>query len=129
MGSGTSHHTRRGGTVVRLLVLLGSVCAFAPALLEAQDKAVEDQMKVLRIPRVSRPPTLADFLNGVPREAEATITDFRQYRPGDGEPVSRPTARSVPGLRSPARLPPRPRPASCFRPEVFWWDTGNPAIA
>src|SRR5713101_3299282 len=46
----------------------------------------------LRIPRVRRPPNIEDFLNGTPREAEATLTDFRQFRPGDGVPVSQPTA-------------------------------------
>jgi hypothetical protein len=46
----------------------------------------------LRIPRVSRPPKLSDFLNGVPREAEALVTIFRQFDPHDGEPVSQPTA-------------------------------------
>src|SRR6266849_2718454 len=46
----------------------------------------------LRIPRVRRPPKIEDFLNGTPREAEATLTDFRQFRPGDGVPVSQPTA-------------------------------------
>ncbi|MCP5119032.1 MAG: carbohydrate binding family 9 domain-containing protein [bacterium] len=45
----------------------------------------------LRIPRVERPPTLADFLTGAPREDELTITDFWQYMPGDGSPVSQPT--------------------------------------
>ncbi len=46
----------------------------------------------LRIPRVRRSPKIEDFLNGTPREAEATLTDFRQFRPGDGVPVSQPTA-------------------------------------
>lgn len=46
----------------------------------------------LRIPRVTRPPKIEDFLNGTPREAEATLTDFRQFRPGDGVPASQPTA-------------------------------------
>lgn len=45
----------------------------------------------IRIPRVSRPPKLEDFLNNTPREAEAVITGFRQREPHDGEPVSRPT--------------------------------------
>ncbi len=67
------------------------LCACGPVVQAAQDKVVEEQMKTLRIPRVSRPPALSDFLNGVPREAERVITDFRQYRPGDGEPVSQPT--------------------------------------
>lgn len=46
----------------------------------------------LRIPRVSRPPKLADFLNGTPREAEAVVTVFKQFDPHDGEPISQPTA-------------------------------------
>jgi hypothetical protein len=46
----------------------------------------------LRIPRVSRPPKLSDFLYGTPREAEAVVTVFKQFDPHDGEPVSQPTA-------------------------------------
>ena len=46
----------------------------------------------LRIPRVNRPPKLSDFLDGTPREAEAVVTDFKQFDPHDGEPVSQPTA-------------------------------------
>jgi hypothetical protein len=42
----------------------------------------------IQIPRVSRPPQLEDFLTDVAREAEATVTDFRQYDPGDGVPVT-----------------------------------------
>lgn len=45
----------------------------------------------VRIPRIERPPTLADFLNGEPREAELEITDFWEYMPGDGVPISQPT--------------------------------------
>ena len=76
--------TRGIGVVVLL-------CAWGPVSLEAQDRSVESQPPVIRVPHVSRPPSLSDFLNGVPREAEAVVTDFRQYRPGDGEPVSQPT--------------------------------------
>ena len=72
-----------------LMLVLLFVCV--PVSLDAQDQAAKKQRQVLRIPRVSRPPTLSDFLNGVPREAEATVTDFRQYRPGDGQPISQPT--------------------------------------
>jgi hypothetical protein len=45
----------------------------------------------LRIPQVSRPPKLADFLNGTPREAEAVVTVFKQWIPHDGEAISQPT--------------------------------------
>ena len=51
----------------------------------------QEQIKSIRIPRVSRPPKLEDFLSNTPREAEAKVTDFRQFDPGDGDPVSRPT--------------------------------------
>lgn len=44
-----------------------------------------------KIPRVQRAPQLEDFLHNIPREAELTITDFRQYQPGDGTPVTEPT--------------------------------------
>jgi len=50
-----------------------------------------DETPAITIPRVHRPPKLSDFLNGVPREAEKVVTDFRQMDPGDGDPVSQPT--------------------------------------
>jgi len=56
----------------------------------AQQYALADSPKV-RIPRISRPPKIEDFLNGTRRDAEAVITDFFQYEPGDGIPVSQPT--------------------------------------
>ncbi len=46
---------------------------------------------IVRIPRVTRPPKIEDFLDGRPREAEAEFTGFRQYQPRDGTPVSQPT--------------------------------------
>ncbi|HZI18993.1 MAG TPA: DUF5916 domain-containing protein [Pyrinomonadaceae bacterium] len=45
----------------------------------------------LRIPRVSRPPELEEFLSDASREAAAVVTDFRQRTPRDGEPTSRKT--------------------------------------
>jgi hypothetical protein len=45
----------------------------------------------VRIPRVTRAPKLADFLQGTPRENELVISDFRQQEPGDGVPVSQPS--------------------------------------
>ena len=45
----------------------------------------------LRVPRVSRPPKIEDFLNGTPREAELAVTTFRQFDPHDGDPVTQPT--------------------------------------
>ncbi|MDR1726781.1 MAG: carbohydrate binding family 9 domain-containing protein [Acidobacteriota bacterium] len=49
------------------------------------------QIRSVEIPRVSRAPKFEDFIDGTPREAELTITDFRQIDPGDGDPVSQPT--------------------------------------
>ena len=55
------------------------------ALAQTEDTAT------ITIPHVSRPPKLADFLSGTPREAELKVTDFRQFDPTDGSPVSQPT--------------------------------------
>ena len=45
----------------------------------------------LSIPRVSKAPTIDDFLNGSPREKETTVTGFVQNSPGDGKPVTEET--------------------------------------
>jgi hypothetical protein len=44
-----------------------------------------------KIPRVHRAPKLEDFLENRPREAELTVTDFRQNAPGDGTPATEST--------------------------------------
>jgi hypothetical protein len=44
-----------------------------------------------KIPRVHRAPKLEDFLEDHPREAELTVTDFRQNTPGDGTPATEST--------------------------------------
>lgn len=46
----------------------------------------------IEIPRVTRPPSLNDFLKGTPREAEAVVTGFAQRDPADGTPASQKTA-------------------------------------
>jgi hypothetical protein len=43
----------------------------------------------LKLPRAERPPVLEDFISG--RPAGLRVSDFRQYTPGDGVPVSQPT--------------------------------------
>lgn len=68
----------RGLVLAGLLISLSAAYAQQPIPLE-------------RIPKVSRPPKMEDFLNGTPREAELKINDFRQFDPSDGEPVSQPT--------------------------------------
>jgi hypothetical protein len=50
------------------------------------------QGRILQIPKVSRAPKLQDFLNGIAREAEVKVTDFRQHEPGDGVPATQSTA-------------------------------------
>ena len=51
------------------------------------------EARTLHISRVSRPPTLEDFLNGSPQETPgARVTDFRQRAPGDGIPASQQTS-------------------------------------
>lgn len=75
--------------------------AIEPAVVEAANfktKAAEAapmmnpiSAKAMRIPKVSQAPTLENFLQGSPREAEMTVSDFRQLRPGDGQPSSQPT--------------------------------------
>jgi hypothetical protein len=47
--------------------------------------------ETLKIPRVTRAPRLADFANGVARETELAVSDYRQMDPRDGAPVSQPT--------------------------------------
>jgi uncharacterized protein DUF5916 len=44
-----------------------------------------------RIPRVHRAPRLEDFSANRAREAELTVTDFRQNSPGDGTPATEAT--------------------------------------
>src|SRR3954449_8119872 len=62
---------------------------FLAALFPIIGAAVE--VAPLRIPRVTRPPKLSDFVDGTPREAEAVVTVFRQFDPHDGELVTQPT--------------------------------------
>src|SRR5712671_747967 len=51
----------------------------------------EAKIPLSKIPRVHRAPKLQDFLENHPREAELTVTDFRQNSPGDGTPATEPT--------------------------------------
>ncbi|MGH7453733.1 MAG: hypothetical protein ACRENG_20455, partial [bacterium] len=70
---------------------------FVVTALQAQD-AAKTPRATLQIPKVSQPPKLEDFLNdrngGTNNhhdDIKAAITDFRQYEPGDGTPVSQET--------------------------------------
>jgi len=53
--------------------------------------AAQSEAPHLVIPRVKRAPVLADFIEGRPREAEAKVTELRQYGPTDGAPASQPS--------------------------------------
>src|SRR5260370_3231495 len=75
--------------------ILGILLPFAAATrVSAQVKApLPDAAKIplSKIPRVHRAPKLEDFLENRPREAELTVSDFRQNSPGDGTPASEST--------------------------------------
>jgi Domain of unknown function (DUF5916) len=51
----------------------------------------QGKVPLSKIPRVHRAPKFEDYLNDVPREAELTVTEFRQYQPGDGAAATEPT--------------------------------------
>ncbi len=75
--------------------ILGILLALAAATrVSAQVKApLPDAAKIplSKIPRVHRAPKLEDFLENHAREAELTVSDFRQNTPGDGTPASEST--------------------------------------
>jgi hypothetical protein len=83
------------GQVIRDSIL-GIILAFAAVMpVSAQVPAApppnEAKIPLSKIPRVHRAPKLEDFLENRPREAELTVTDFRQNSPGDGTPATEPT--------------------------------------
>jgi len=75
--------------------ILGILLVFATATrVSAQVTAPPpDAAKIpmSKIPRVHRAPKLEDFLENRPREAELSVSDFRQNSPGDGTPASEST--------------------------------------
>jgi len=82
------------GPLIRICVL-GILLVFAAATrVSAQVTAPPpDAAKIplSKIPRVHRAPKLEDFLENRAREAELTVSDFRQNIPGDGTPASEST--------------------------------------
>ena len=83
------------GPLIRT-TLLGIALVLAAATgvsAQAPVRPAPDTAKIplSRIPRVHRAPKLEDFLENQPREAELTVTDFRQNSPGDGTPATEPT--------------------------------------
>lgn len=69
------------GLIAAMLGVLGPTLA----VLGAQ---VPPHGGVLRISRTPRPPLIEDFVAGDPPDSMRPISDFRQYEPGDGVPVS-----------------------------------------
>ncbi len=81
------------GPVIRNSAL-GIICVLAAAtrvLAQAAPPPNEAKIALSKIPRVHRAPKLEDFLENHPREAELTVTDFRQNIPGDGTPATEST--------------------------------------
>jgi hypothetical protein len=76
------------GPVIRISILGIIIVCAAGTRVSAQVTAPPppDAAKIplSKIPRVHRAPQLEDFLENHPREAELTVTDFRQNTPGDG---------------------------------------------
>src|SRR5712692_8740841 len=82
------------GPVNRILlgiVILAATAARADSQTPAPPPNHAVEIPRSKIPRVQRAPTLEDFLENRPREAELTVSDFRQYTPGDGTPASETT--------------------------------------
>jgi hypothetical protein len=82
-----------GACVTSLLVVAAHPFSFTQSIQAPPKKPAMQlvQVRTVQIPRVSRPPRLEDFLEGVPREAETRIDDFRQREPADGVPASKTT--------------------------------------
>jgi len=75
------------------MILLGIALVLAAVTgvsAQAPPRPTQEAAKIplSRIPRVHRAPKLEDFLENQPREAELTVTDFRQNSPGDGTPAT-----------------------------------------
>jgi hypothetical protein len=76
------------GPLIRNLFLGIALASAATASVSAQAPPPPapnaGKIPLSRIPRVHRAPKLEDFVENHPREAELTVTDFRQNSPGDG---------------------------------------------
>src|ERR1700694_4550165 len=83
------------GPFIRTTLLGIALMIAAASLVSAQAPPIPapDIAKIpfSRIPRVHRAPKVEDFLENHSREAELTVTDFRQNSPGDGTPATEPT--------------------------------------
>lgn len=73
-------------------IVAATALMVGPATLPAADQSPRVRTSAtLQIPRVNTPPSLEEYLDGVPRPDEIAVTTFVQREPGDGIPVSQPT--------------------------------------
>ena len=83
------------GPLIRKLILgilfVFGVTTRVSAQVTAPPPSDAAKIPLSKIPRVHRAPKLEDFLENHPREAELTVTDFRQNTPGDGTPATEST--------------------------------------
>ena len=73
------------------LVALAVYLSVPIALLRAQPADPDPQDRSVAVPRLASRPRLEQFLDGAARADMKRIDDFRQRRPGNGDPVSQPT--------------------------------------
>ena len=73
------------------ILLLWGTARFVVAQTQVAPPPDSAKIPLSKIPRVRRAPRMEDFLEDHPREAELTVTDFRQNVPGDGTPASEAT--------------------------------------
>src|SRR6202158_4691058 len=73
-----------------LLGILLAIAAATPARAQTPPPSAlgAGKISISRIPRVHRAPRLEDFIENRQREAELTVSDFRQNSPGDGAPAT-----------------------------------------
>jgi hypothetical protein len=74
------------------LLLAGALPAIAQVPQKTPGDGVADESRRVVIPRVEVPPTLEDYVDGVPRREEVAVSTFVQREPGDGIPASQATA-------------------------------------
>jgi hypothetical protein len=65
-----------------------SYCLAALLALGGLGAADVHAQDALKIPRVSAPPKLDDYVAGLPGDHGVEISEFKQQSPGDGNPVS-----------------------------------------
>lgn len=68
-----------------------TLCLMARVLC-AQNAAGDAQEKSIHLRRVTHPPRIEDFAFGADVPGYVRVTDFRQYQPANGKPVSRETS-------------------------------------